>query len=607
VAEAFPNIISVERVVRDRPPGGRAGVSPPAIQAMRIFQRPVCFIHIPKTGGTAFRHYVESLYRPSEILRIMDLETEQKRLEKQPIGAETSFVSGHFGYGFAKYFSQEPWTICILRHPVGRVLSTYFYWQTVEVGKEKRGVARMLRRVKKMSLADFLEDRVVRPFISNVACASLGQLSDEPFDGVWRPEHTALALTRLKEMDFVGVAERMEESVEQFRRCFGLPAGAPLPEENVTSIRWREEDVDPPLIERILQLNVDDLTLWRAANQGLDENVQSKTPYEAAAVPNALERFHPERFAGGAEYSLGAAPLLGTGWLAREHRDDGRVLALPGPSTIHVAWPCKGASTLFIHLVDVADDVNPARLQVTLDGEACEVRTLQCDQHALLRVRCPPRVENAMATLGIVASAATDRKVSKKSKAAAEGQALLTVSALYWFKAKPTQLQADDHIFDWLDGRLENLAGLARHAASLERETAEQQRYCEALCVALKGKDDELSALQDALKVREQDFKALSSYLAAKEQEILGLQRAIEVKAAENESLSNWMTAQQKTQREIAEYNTALVRAVEAKDAYAAQLQESIRHKESEAAVMQKLLREKDKILKQFTKIVPKA
>jgi len=502
VAEAFPNIISVERVVRDRPPGGRAGVSPPVIQAMRIFQRPVCFIHIPKTGGTAFRHYVESLYRPSEILRIMDLETEQKRLEKQPIGAETSFVSGHFGYGFAKYFSQEPWTICILRHPVGRVLSTYFYWQTVDVDKKKRGVARMLRRVKKMSLADFLEDRVVRPFISNVACASLGQLSDEPFDGVWRPEHTALALTRLKEMDFVGVAERMEESVEQFRRCFGLPAGAPLPEENVTSIRWREEDVDPTLIERILQLNADDLTLWRAANQRLDEDMRSKAPCQAAAEPTALERFRPKRSKGAAKYSLGAAPLLGAGWLARDHRADGRIAAFPGPSTIYVDWPCVSPCTLLLSLVDVTKDVELDRLKVEIGNESHPIRIVRRGSDAIVIVFCSKMpAKEGLVRIAIATSEICHR--AREGISAIDFQSLFCMTSLTWLAGPQQNIFFAQHLVEWIDQRSIIPEHVLTHLSNLEVDAAERLRYCESLLLAVKRKDAEIQTLNGIISQRE--------------------------------------------------------------------------------------------------------
>lgn len=112
-----------------------------AVQTI-IFRNPsmqLTHLHIPKTAGTSLRESI-SLAHPE--LKVQQIPDPQK---VQP-DADTDVISGHFSYVNAAEYDKP--VITVLRHPVDRFLSIYFFWRQL--------YEREVERTRKTSLAHHL-------------------------------------------------------------------------------------------------------------------------------------------------------------------------------------------------------------------------------------------------------------------------------------------------------------------------------------------------------------------------------------------------------------------------------------------------------------------
>ena len=96
----------------------------------------VIFMHVPKTAGTSLRHIVQSQFQPNNVFEFYNLKTQppkvRKGIEKYQNLSEAKknkieFVSGHVGFGLHEFLSRPCTYITVLRDPVERVISYYYF------------------------------------------------------------------------------------------------------------------------------------------------------------------------------------------------------------------------------------------------------------------------------------------------------------------------------------------------------------------------------------------------------------------------------------------------------------------------------------------------
>ncbi|WP_353930083.1 sulfotransferase family 2 domain-containing protein [Okeanomitos corallinicola TIOX110] len=109
----------------------------------KLQEKLVFFIHLPKTGGTTMHSIIGKQYNSVEIFKtdqqynsdffVPDFDDHKKQ--------QLKIVSGHYCFGYHKYFDRPFTYLTILRHPVERVISDYFHiinvphhWLHKEVG-----------------------------------------------------------------------------------------------------------------------------------------------------------------------------------------------------------------------------------------------------------------------------------------------------------------------------------------------------------------------------------------------------------------------------------------------------------------------------------------
>ncbi|MEE4659292.1 MAG: sulfotransferase family 2 domain-containing protein [Halieaceae bacterium] len=216
------------------------------------------FIHIGKTAGSAVRGAVQSAFRPEQVCPLVfqddiaALTTEDRQRFR--------LYCAHVGFDTASQLGRNLFTV--LRDPVDRTLSQYYYWR--EVTGEGLGV----RNAKALSLDAFLDsdDAAMLVDLENLqtwqlACAQdlhtrerVSQLKS--LDQVYQA-----ALDNVAAMDVVGVQENLPLFMDDLTERYGwyLP---PPPPVNVTNSRLPREDISLTTRKKIHRLVEADIELY---------------------------------------------------------------------------------------------------------------------------------------------------------------------------------------------------------------------------------------------------------------------------------------------------------------------------------------------------------
>ncbi len=181
---------------------------------------PALFQHIQKTAGTSIVEITTAHYGKRNCISHGDF-TSKKPKEL----AHMQFVSGHFGYDYAKSLMPERYCFTFLRDPVERILSLYYFFRANDPDTFP-----MYRIAHKHKLADFLRmglaDKLVRSRIWNnqvwqLACG-WGNLSQKGIDGFSPNELLDLAKVHLDEFSHVGFTESFDEDMSIIANALGI-------------------------------------------------------------------------------------------------------------------------------------------------------------------------------------------------------------------------------------------------------------------------------------------------------------------------------------------------------------------------------------------------
>lgn len=192
-----------------------ADAAAPAV-APAAEHRPIFFLHIPKTGGnTVVSHFlsflpVESVFPPPPQLTLMEPDFAPARARMPSI----RFLHGHLRVPVQNIVPAETLRIStFIRHPVRRVASHYLYFRY-------QPELPMHRAAKDLGIAEFLRHYPLYGNNPQTRYLSHGLGLRRAADPL-RPAELGAAL--LKSLDFVGVTERMQESLDAMSEHYGAP------------------------------------------------------------------------------------------------------------------------------------------------------------------------------------------------------------------------------------------------------------------------------------------------------------------------------------------------------------------------------------------------
>ncbi len=258
------------------------------------------FLHIPKTAGTTLNRIIEWQYNPLSIFTV-----DPYRIRATPERLKTfsedrlrklRMVRGHFYYGIHEFLPQGGTYITVLREPVARFFSSYYFIQ-------RRPLHPMHRKVKteRIGVEDFIR---LTPHRQNLQCSMIAGIKP---DGKCEERTLEIAKENLvRTFSVVGLSERFEESLMLIAKTFGWEV--PFYENHKVS-KTRPK-TDPAAVEMIREHNRLDLELYEFG-KGLFEAALARKRTEVDAGLAALKALpRPTPIGGLYNSAVGASRFL---------------------------------------------------------------------------------------------------------------------------------------------------------------------------------------------------------------------------------------------------------------------------------------------------------
>lgn len=213
------------------------------------------FLHIPKTAGTSlFRLFANNLGR-NNVLHVRNAGNLGPKLLAL---RRYLLVGGHFTYSQSKYLQKNRYSIVFLRNPVDRFLSHYFFYRYAPIAPDV-----VVANAQSLDLSSFV-DLYSKQKCNTICNAQVWFLTGSINDATFSMGNLLdLARENLSKINFTGIYEYFEDSVDLLSYDCKWPPACSIPVENVTAKRPECAEIDNRVLDRIAELNRYDLELYQ--------------------------------------------------------------------------------------------------------------------------------------------------------------------------------------------------------------------------------------------------------------------------------------------------------------------------------------------------------
>ncbi|WP_107670704.1 sulfotransferase family 2 domain-containing protein [Cyanothece sp. BG0011] len=245
----------------------------------------ILFEHVPKTAGSTFQKILYSHYSSDRIFKVYPnasgkngkkyIEEFQNKSSEER--GSFDLILGHGAFEAYEYVVGNCICITILRNPIERVISHYYYVRSTPTNKD-------FEKAKDMDLCEYA---ISLKELKNTYTRRFSQLTHDEMNK--NPEQALfLAKQNLKKyFSVIGLTERFDETIllvmrklEWNRLPFYLSA-------NVTSNRLKQNDIPEDQLQVIQEINKLDIDLYNCVSQWFQETIEA----EGVTFSNDLKYF----------------------------------------------------------------------------------------------------------------------------------------------------------------------------------------------------------------------------------------------------------------------------------------------------------------------------
>src|SRR5580698_3834299 len=228
-------------------------------------QSRILHLHIEKCGGTSLRLAIEQALGPTARVFPKHHERELKGIDPQ----DWDLISGHFGWQVLQPLGGR--IVTVLRDPVDRFVSSYFYWRDMyRTGDDRSHRSSLADLYTLDDFATIKDDHSLITQLFNrmtwqIAFSGLPlQRQAQRAHGITDKQLLAVAVANLKACDVVGLQDRMDDFATQFQHRLGLKLA--IERTNITAGRENAAEISAVTRRRIQVWVYLDMELYQAAS-----------------------------------------------------------------------------------------------------------------------------------------------------------------------------------------------------------------------------------------------------------------------------------------------------------------------------------------------------
>jgi hypothetical protein len=244
-------------------------------------EQAVVFLHVLKTAGTTLHRIIERQYRPEQTYSVGLVEGESLAglaELSETRRAKIRMLRGHMGFGVHRFLPGPSTYVTILRDPVERVISYYYF-----VLRTPDHYFHHALTSGDVGLKAFIRDKM-HVMADNAQTRTISGVWQKPGFGECTQQTLETAKRHLRQhFAIVGLTERFDETLLLLRRGFRW-RNVFYTRHNVTSDRPRRDELSPSTLDALVEANRLDIELYRYAAELFEGQVRQQGPSFAGEV-----------------------------------------------------------------------------------------------------------------------------------------------------------------------------------------------------------------------------------------------------------------------------------------------------------------------------------